>query len=94
MVRDVRNFKDNKQILDDLNLFYNFGGCIVIEDEFSRRMVFEVVGKGKLSVLNHIVMAQKIISLEVVRSEYVVATVLEANQLAHLSVKLILEECH
>lgn len=58
MVGDIWDFENDQEVFLDFDFFDYFCGSVIVEDEFSWRMVFKVVGKGKFAVLDHIIMAQ------------------------------------
>lgn len=55
-------------------------------------MVFEVVAKGVLPVINYIVVAQQVVSFEVHRREDVVAGVFEGAELSESAVEFVFQE--
>jgi hypothetical protein len=57
-------------------------------------MILQVIGKSKFPVLNDIIMAQKIITLKIIRSKYIVAGILQVYQLRKLFVELLLKKTY
>lgn len=92
MIRNVRNLKDHQQILSDTDLLFDLGCSIIIEDKFSTGMVFQVVREGILSIVNNIIMAEQVVTLEIVGCEDAVEGVCEIWQLSELSVEVLLEK--
>lgn len=76
MIGDIRDFEDGEGILLDFDPLDFLVGFVVEEHQVSGVMVLQIVGEGVESVLDDVVMAEQVVSFEVVGGKDVVEGVL------------------
>jgi len=91
-MRDIRYLEDGKSIFSDFNVFGFFCCSFIVQNEICGGMVFEVVRKSEFPVFNHIIVAQKIISLKVIGCEYIVTCILQVDQFGKLLAEFFLKK--